>query len=216
MITIQKFTVNPFQENTYLLSDESGEAVLVDAGFYFPEERRQILDYLKKNELTLVRLVNTHCHFDHLMGVDFLRQKFGIPFVCHTDDAFWLDMVSGQSQSFGIPMKNVAMADGFISETDVIRFGKSTLQIIHVPGHSPGHVAFYLKDEMSLFAGDSLFFRSIGRSDLPGGNFSELITSIRNKLFVLPPETKVWSGHGEETSIGYEAAHNPFFISGRK
>ena len=192
MITIQKFTVNPFQENTYLLSDESGEAVLVDAGFYFPEERKQILDYLKKNELTLVRLVNTHCHFDHLMGVDFLRQKFGIP------------------------MKNVAMADGFISETDVIRFGKSTLQIIHVPGHSPGHVAFYLKDEFSLFAGDSLFFRSIGRSDLPGGNFSELIKNIRNKLFILPPETKVWSGHGEETSIGYEAAHNPFFISGRK
>jgi hydroxyacylglutathione hydrolase len=215
MITIKKFTVNPFQENTYLLSDESCEAVFVDAGFHFSYERKEVVGYLKRNELKPVMLVNTHCHFDHVMGVDFIRQNFGIPFLCHEEDAFWLDLVSDQSQSFGISMKNVAMADGFISEQDVIQFGHSSLRIIHVPGHSPGHVTFYSDQDLILFAGDSLFLRSIGRSDLPGGNFKQLIHHIQSKLFVLPPETKVWCGHGEETTIGYEIANNPFFISVR-
>jgi hydroxyacylglutathione hydrolase len=213
MITVKKFAVNPFRENTYLLSDETGETVVIDAGCHFQDERKEILDYMHNNNLKPVRLVNTHCHFDHLMGVDFIRQKFGIPFACHTEDAFWLDLVSDQCRSFGISMKNVAAADGFISDGDTIRVGNSSLRIMHVPGHSPGHVVFYAPEEGFLFAGDVLFYGSIGRSDLPGGNYSQLIRNIKEKLFVLPPETLVWSGHGIETTIGFEIEHNPFFKS---
>jgi len=212
MIRIKKFVVNPFGENSYVLSDETMEALVVDAGFYFQEEREQLIHYLTENGLKPVRLVNTHCHFDHVMGVDFIRQKFGIPFECHAEDAFWLTLASAQSRSFGISMENPAAADGTITEGESVMFGRSPLRIIHVPGHSPGHVAFYAEQEHFLLAGDVLFSGGIGRSDLPGGNYARLMQSITEKLLVLPPETTVYSGHGTETSVGWEKTHNPYLI----
>jgi hydroxyacylglutathione hydrolase len=212
MISIRKFTVNPFQENSYVLSDETGYCLIVDAGFYFRKEIDEILNYLQTNNLKPVGLINTHCHFDHLMGVDFIRMKFGIPFECHAGDAFWLPLASAQARSFGITMPDVADADHFFPAGQNLSFGNSTLQVIHVPGHSPGHVGFYSPEGQFLMAGDTLFYKSIGRFDLPGGDYELLIRSIKEKLIVLPPETNVWCGHGIETTIGFEKLNNPYLF----
>jgi hydroxyacylglutathione hydrolase len=212
MISIKKFTVNPFQENSYVLSDETGECLIVDAGFYFLKEIDEVLNYLQTQNIKPVGLINTHCHFDHLMGVDTLRKKFGVPFECHTEDVFWLPLASAQARSFGIAMPDVSDADHFFTAGQNLNFGNSALQVIHVPGHSPGHVAFYSKEDQFLLAGDILFYKSIGRFDLPGGDYDLLIQSIKDKLLVLPPETTVWCGHGTETSIGFEKLNNPYLI----
>jgi hydroxyacylglutathione hydrolase len=212
MISIRKFTVNPLQENSYVLSDNTGNCLIVDAGFYFRKEINEVLDYLQDHNLKPVGLINTHCHFDHVMGVDVIRRKYGIPFGCHADEAFWLPMASVQARSFGIAMPEVRDADHFISPDQNLNFGDSVLQVIHVPGHSPGHVAFYSPGDQFLLAGDVLFYNSIGRFDLPGGDYAQLIQSIKEKLLVLPPETVVWCGHGPETSIGFEKLNNPYLI----
>jgi hydroxyacylglutathione hydrolase len=212
MISIRKFTVNPMQENSYVLWDETGYCMIVDAGFYFQKEINEVLSFLQDNNLKPVGMINTHCHFDHLMGVEVIRRKFGIPFQCHAGDAFWLPLASEQARSFGITMPEVADADLFFQPDMDLNFGNSTLQVIHVPGHSPGHVAFYSAKDKFLIAGDVLFYNSIGRFDLPGGDYSRLIRSIKDKLLVLPPETVVWCGHGVETSIGFEKLNNPYLI----
>jgi hydroxyacylglutathione hydrolase len=212
MITVQKFVVNPLQENSYLLSDETGECVIIDAGFFSRDEEEAVVQFIGKNRLKPVKLVNTHCHFDHIMGIEFLRKKFSIPFECHAGDALWLKWASDQSILFGIKMAGVSPADGFISEANPVRFGDSTLQVLEVPGHSPGHVVFYSAENSFLIAGDALFYGSIGRTDLPGGNYSVLIKNLRDKILTLPPSTKVWCGHGTETSIGFEKKNNPFLI----
>ncbi len=210
MITVHKFTVNPFQENSYLLSDETGQCLMVDAGFYSGTERNKLSEYLQEASLKPVGLINTHCHFDHLMGVEFFRNKFGIPFDCHAKDAFWLQRAKDQAAFYGIKMENVADADRYWEDEQEIRFGESVLKILHVPGHSPGHMAFYAPEEGFVLTGDVLFHQSIGRFDFPGGDFDQLITSITEKLMVLPPETVVWTGHGQETSIGHEKRNNPY------
>jgi hydroxyacylglutathione hydrolase len=212
MITVQKFVVNPLQENSYLLSDETGECVIVDAGFFSPDEEEAVVLFIGRNRLKPVKLVNTHCHFDHIMGVEFLRKKFSIPFECHEDDSFLLKVASGQSSLFGIKMANVSPAESYLAEAIPVRFGNSVLRVIHVPGHSPGHVAFYSADNTFLIAGDVLFYGSIGRTDLPGGNYSVLIKSIRDKILTLPTSTRVFCGHGPDTSIGFEKKNNPFLI----
>ena len=212
MINVQKFTVNPFQENSYVLSDHTGKCLIADPGFFSGTEKQKLLEFIRSENLEPVGLIATHCHFDHIMGVDFLRQQFGIPFECHQDDAFWIPMAGSQAASFGINMPEVADADRLWDSGCEIRFGDSALQVIHLPGHSPGHVVFYSEKDRFLLAGDVLFLKSIGRFDLPGGDYSRLITGIKEKLMILPPETKVWSGHGPETSVGFEKKHNPYLL----
>jgi hydroxyacylglutathione hydrolase len=210
MISIRKFTVNPLQENSFVLSDPTGNCLIVDAGFYFRKEINEVIDYLQNQNLKPVGLINTHCHFDHLMGVEVMRKKYGIPFECHSADAFWVPLASMQARSFGISMPEVGEADHFFEADRILNFGNSTLHVIHVPGHSPGHVVFYSPEDQFLIAGDVLFCKSIGRFDLPGGDYTQLIRSIKEKLLVLPPETVVWCGHGIETSIGFEKLNNPY------
>jgi hydroxyacylglutathione hydrolase len=212
MISIKKFTVNPFKENSYIFSDETGNCLIVDAGFYFKKEIKEVLDYLQTNNLNPLGLINTHCHFDHLMGVDAIRKQFGIPFKCHAEDAFWLPLASAQARSFGIAMPEVSVADEYFEDNQILNFGNSSLQVIHIPGHSPGHVAFYSEKDHFVMTGDILFYQSIGRFDLPGGNYDLLISGIKEKLLVLPLETIVWTGHGIETSIGFEKKNNPYLI----
>lgn len=210
MLKIEKFVVNPLQENTFVLSDETGGCVFIDPGFYFDVEHQEIKKYISENELTPVMIANTHCHFDHIMGVEFLREEFRIPFYAHADDSFWVEKAIDQGRMFGFEMKPVQAPDAFFSENELLKFGNSELEIIHVPGHSPGHVVFYSPNDGILIGGDVLFYGSIGRTDLPGGDYNTLISGIKNKLFRLPDDTKVFCGHGPETTLGFEKNHNPF------
>lgn len=210
MIKIEKFVVNPLGENSLVLSDETGECIFIDPGFYYDEEQDEIKEYVRENQLRPVKVVNTHCHFDHIMGVDFLRKEYSIPFYAHPEDAFWVDKAEEQGSMFGFTIAPVQAVDSFINEGDTIHFGNSGLEVIHVPGHSPGHVVFYSRIDHILIAGDVLFYGSIGRTDLPGGDYQTLIDGIKTKLFALPDDTKVYCGHGPETTIGFEKRTNPF------
>jgi len=210
MVKIEKFQVNPLGENSLVLSDESGECIFIDPGFYYEEEYDEIRDYIRQNHLTPVKIVNTHCHFDHILGVDFIRKEYNIPFYAHAGDAFWVEKAAEQGAMFGFTIVPVNPIDVFIKEGETVGFGNTELEIIHVPGHSPGHVVFHNRTENFLIAGDVLFCGSIGRTDLPGGDYQTLIDGIKTKLFTLPDETKVYCGHGPETSLGFEKQSNPF------
>lgn len=210
MIKVEKFVVNPLQENSYVISDETGECIFVDPGFYFDEEKEEVKQYIADNHLTPVFIANTHCHFDHMMGVEFIRSEYGIPFRAHMDDEFWVEAAVRQGEMFGFEMLPVKKPDSSFGDGEELQFGKSSFKIIHVPGHSPGHTVFLFESDNVLIAGDVLFYGSIGRTDLPGGNYETLISGIKSKLLVLPGETKVYSGHGPETTIGMEKKINPF------
>jgi len=184
--------------------------VFIDPGFFYTEEHDEIKQYIADKKLKPVQITNTHCHFDHIMGVEFLRNEYHIPFAAHPDDAFWIEKATDQGHMFGFEVKPVRPIDSFLNENEQVKFGNSVFEIIHIPGHSPGHVVFYNKESKVLIAGDVLFYGSIGRTDLPGGNHESLISNIKNKLFKLPDETKVYSGHGPETTLGFEKTTNPF------
>jgi hydroxyacylglutathione hydrolase len=210
MLKIEKFVVNPLQENSFVVSDETSECVFIDPGFYFDEEKEEVKEYLQKNNLKPLYIANTHCHFDHIMGVEFLRKEYNIPFWAHHADYFWIEQAVEQGQMFGFKMDPVQKPDSFFEENDELKFGNSSFKIIHIPGHSPGHTVFYFEKQKVLIAGDVIFYGSIGRTDLPGGDYYELISNIKNKLFHLPDETKIYCGHGPSTSIFSEKTTNPF------
>lgn len=210
MIQVQKFIANQLGENSYILFDETGECIFVDPGFYFDEEKEEIKDFISSSNLTPVKIVNTHCHFDHIMGVEFIRKEYGIPFHAREEEAFFVNSAVDQALRFGIEMGSVSAIDQFIEDETQVLFGNSRLNVIHVPGHSPGHIVLHAEEEGLIMAGDVLFYGSIGRTDLPGGSYEQLISNIKNKLFILPDDTKVYSGHGPETSIGTERESNPF------
>lgn len=210
MIKIEKFVVNPLGENSLVISDETGECVFVDPGFYYAEEHDEIRNYIAENKLNPVKITNTHCHFDHIMGVEFIRKEYNVPLHAHADDAFWIDRAEQQAKTFGIDVPAVQPINDFLVEGENIKFGNTELEVIHIPGHTPGHVVFYNKEAEVLIAGDVLFYGSIGRTDLPGGNHEDLISNIKNKLFALPDSTKVYCGHGPETTLGFEKTSNPF------
>ena len=209
---IKKFTFNPIQENTYVVFDETRECVIIDAGCYYENERRELDEFISEMKLTPVRLINTHCHFDHIMGVTHCRATYHLAFETHPDEVVLVEQVADHSDRFGIPMEPVDAPEGFFSEGDRIAFGNSYLQVIESPGHSPGGVVFYSPEHKILIAGDVLFYGSIGRTDLPGGSYEQLTGNIKNKLLVLPEDTTVYCGHGPETSIGFEKANNPFLM----
>ncbi|NQU53875.1 MAG: MBL fold metallo-hydrolase [Bacteroidetes bacterium] len=210
MIKVEKFVVNPLGENSFVLSDETGECIFIDPGFYFDEEHQEIKNYIATNKLTPVKITNTHCHFDHIMGVEFIRNEYKIPFHAHKEDSFWVDNAAEQAQRFGMEVSSVSPINEFLVDKEFVKLGNSQLEIIHVPGHAPGHVVFYSKEDKILIAGDVLFYGSIGRTDLPGGDHETLISNIKNKLFSLPDDTKVYCGHGPETTLGFEKTTNPF------
>ncbi len=212
MVKIEKFVVNPLQENSYVISDNTGECVFVDPGFYYPEELNEITRFIRNNQLKPVQIANTHCHFDHIMGVEYIRSEYNVPFYIHPDDSYWIEKAAEQAGLFEIDVNPVSPADYYFQENDTVKFGNSEMKIIHVPGHSRGHVVFYIEKSKILIAGDVLFYGSIGRTDLPGGDYNTLISGIKSKLLALPEETKVYSGHGPETTIGFEKKKNPFLI----
>ncbi len=210
MIQIKKFTFNQVQENTFIVYDETGECAIIDAGCYFDNERQELDTFISQKQLKPVRLINTHCHFDHIMGITHCRTKYNLKFETHPDEAVLVEQASEHGDLFGIPMEQVDPPDAFFQEGDQITFGNSFLQVIAAPGHSPGGVVFYNPEQKMLIAGDVLFYGSVGRTDLPGGSFVRLIGNIKTKLLTLPEETMVYCGHGPETTIGFEKKNNPF------
>ena len=209
---IKKFEFNMFPVNCYVLSDESGEAVVIDPGCFYPEEKQMLKDYLLDNNLTLKHVLCTHLHLDHIFGNPYLYKEFGLQPEGGQQDEFWLDQASAMARNFGFIYDEKQPALGkYICEGDTITFGDTTLKAIHVPGHSPGSIVFYSPEAACVFSGDVLFYGSIGRADLKGGNFDDLKEGICNQLFTLPAQTRVYPGHGPSTSIGYEKNNNPFF-----
>ena len=209
---VKKFEFNMFPVNCFVLSDETNEAVIIDAGCFYPEEKQRLKDYIESNGLVVKHVLNTHLHLDHVFGNPFLFQEYGLRPEGGEQDEFWLAQATAMARSFGFMYEEQQPALGkYLHEGDTVTFGNTELKVIHVPGHSPGSLVYYNEKNASLFCGDVLFEGSIGRADLAGGNFDQLIEGIRSKLFVLPEETRVYSGHGNDTSIGYEKKNNPFF-----
>lgn len=208
---IKTFTFNPFQENTFILHDETNEAVIIDAGCFNDGEKRLIEHYFEENKLSLKRLINTHLHLDHQFGNKFIFDTFGVAPEAGQEDEFLLGNVAAQARSFGLPFNEEAQPlSAYIIENQEIKFGNSSLMAIHVPGHSPGSMAFYSEKDGVLFAGDVLFQGSIGRTDLVKGDYATLISSITKKLLPLPDSTVVYCGHGPTTTIGNEKKNNPY------
>jgi glyoxylase-like metal-dependent hydrolase (beta-lactamase superfamily II) len=209
-MTVTSFTFNAFSENTYLLHDETRECVVIDPGCYDKEEQTILTDFIATHNLKVVKLLNTHCHIDHVFGNQFVADTYQVPFLIHQADLPTLQAVPVYAPSYGFPQYQAAQPTGFLKEGESVLFGNTTLQILFTPGHAPGHVVFYNEADKTCIGGDVLFQRSIGRTDLPGGDFNTLIQSIRTQLFTLPDDVRVYSGHGPSTTIGEEKKFNPF------
>ena len=210
-MTIKTFVFSPFQENTYLLYDETGEAIMVDAGMFYDREKTQLTEFLKSNKLTLKRVINTHLHLDHQFGNKFLFDTYGLQPEACAEDEFLLENAHQSARMFGLPYTEAVQPIGkYIVEGDKIRFGNSSFSCLAVPGHSPGSMAFYNQQEGIVLTGDALFNGSIGRTDLARGDYATLIKSIQEKLLTLPDDTIVYSGHGPATTIGNEKENNPY------
>ena len=211
MISIKKFTFNPFQENTYIIFDETKKCVLIDPGCYEPHEEQQLIKFINDNELTPTLLLSTHSHIDHVLGNKFILEKYEIPHLIHAEDVQTLESVSEYAGAYGfMDYKEVNTPSQFIEEGKLIEFGNSKLEVRFVPGHAPGHVVFIAREEKFIVNGDCLFYGSIGRTDLPGGDHQTLLDSIKRELFTLPDDFTVYCGHGQETTIGFEKENNPF------
>lgn len=204
------FTFNPFQENTYILYDETSQAVIVDPGCLDINEQNQLEEFIDANDLVIKHLVNTHCHIDHILGNKFVSDKFNLPLTAHQGEKIVLDAQPNVSKMYGIPYVTSPDISVFLDEGDLLTFGDTKLEIIFAPGHSPAHICLLHKESNQLIAGDVLFKESIGRTDLPGGNHQTLIQNIKDKLMILNEDTIVYPGHGPSTTIGYEKVNNPF------
>jgi len=216
MAQVKFFTFSPFSENSYIIYDDSKECIIVDPGCYTDEERQRLSKFISDNDLTPVRLINTHCHIDHVFGNRYVAETYKLPLEIHEGEIPVLESVPMVAKMYGIP--NVQLSpdpdpNKFIKEGDTISFGNTKLSVLFTPGHSPASVSFYCKEDSFLIAGDVLFQGSIGRTDLPGGNFDTLLQSIINKFLPLPDDVIVYSGHGNPTSIGVERNSNPFILS---
>jgi hydroxyacylglutathione hydrolase len=212
MIQLHSFTFGPFQENTYLLWDETLECLIIDPGNSTASEHKVLSDFISEKKLKPVRLILTHAHIDHINGNKYVLDTYGLLPEVHKDDLFLIERHAATGAMYGLPVDPSPMPGAFIAEGDVISFGNSTLDVVHTPGHAPGHVTFYNKEQGFMISGDVLFYGSIGRTDLPMGNFDTLIASIKNKLFPLGDDMKVYSGHGPSTTIGFERMNNPFLV----
>ena len=212
MIDVRTFQCNMLQENCYVVSDESREAVIIDCGAFFDEEKQAIASYIDSKQLTPVHLLCTHGHFDHNFGAAFVNERYGLKPELHADDEFLYNAscqqaceMLGANISFDMPPVGHHLTDG-----EIISFGSHSLKVLHTPGHSPGGIIFYCEEEKVVFTGDTLFRMSVGRTDLHRGSWGDLMNSLETVVALLPADTKVYCGHGPQTTIGDELRWNPF------
>ena len=210
---IARLIFNPIQENTYVVWDDTLEAAVIDAGNMGERENAALEKFISDNGLKPVLAVNTHGHFDHLLGVEFLRERYGVKFVMSSKDDFLLKNASVSAELFGIRADHLPQTiDADLEGEESVKFGNTELKIISVPGHTPGHLAFYEPQSNVLFTGDTLFRESIGRTDLPGGDYSWIMRSIIDNLLPLGDEVKIYPGHGDDSTIGHESMYNPVVV----
>lgn len=214
MLKIKVFTFSPIQENTYVLYNEKNDCIIIDPGCYFDHEQTELQFFIDKNGLMPKMLLNTHCHLDHVFGNKFVADAWHLILQLHPKEEMILQMAPSSGLMFDMPFDNYQGKFIFLNEGDKINIGEDVLEVIHAPGHSPGSICFYCRQQKFIIGGDVLFNNSIGRTDLPMGDHQTLIHSIRQKLFVLPDDVIVYSGHGPETIIGNEKKYNPFVGEG--
>lgn len=209
---IKSITNNPFQENTYIVWDETTkEAAIIDCGALMPAEQATIAGFIKDNGLTVCRLLNTHLHLDHCFGNHWASTTYGVKPEAHEADSHYITHFREQLDAFGLPFDVEAEPIGnTLNDNDIVVVGNERLRVIHTPGHTPGGICFYNETDDTVITGDTLFCESIGRADLDGGCYSDLIKSIQSRLLSLPDDTKVYCGHGPYTTIGHERKNNPF------
>ena len=211
MIYIKSFQFNFFQENTFLLYDETGEAVIIDCGCCRKEEEDELSSFINENKLTVKHLLCTHLHLDHIFGNGFVHRTYGLNPEAHQADEEQIPSPNEQGKRFGLPFQvEEVPIKKHLTNNEVIRFGNNELKVITVPGHSPGSVVFYNEKEGFLIAGDAIFAGSIGRTDLWGGNMEVLIAALKNKILTLPDDTIIYPGHGPSTTVIDEKLNNPY------
>ena len=214
MLTIKTFPVNPLQENCYVASDDTNECVIIDCGAYYNTETQSITSYINKNHLKPVHLLCTHGHFDHAFGNDAIFDAYGLKPEIHAADAPMIADIAQQCEIMGMGLdydRTTPPVGHLLTDGEDITFGHHTLKVIHTPGHSKGGVVFYCEAEKTLFTGDTLFRMSVGRTDLPGGSWAELMDSLEEKIATLPKDTVAYPGHGPKTLLSEEFAMNPYF-----
>jgi hydroxyacylglutathione hydrolase len=210
MFTIKTYEFNDFGVNTYVLSSDDKECIIIDPGCYTQDEKRELDNYITENDLKVVKLLITHCHIDHILGITHVEDTYGVGAAIHPKGADMLRASVGYGSVFGFDVDKVIKATDFVIEGDVIWLGENKLNVVYTPGHAAGSVCYICHAEKFVMTGDVLFFGSIGRTDLPTGDFNLLMKSIKTKLFTLNDSFTVYPGHGPETTIGYEKQNNPF------
>lgn len=211
MISIKTFVFNLFSENSFIVWDnESNESIILDPGCSNTSEESAVDNFILQNNLKVKYLINTHCHIDHILGNAYIKQKYHPEFLAPEEDVFLLEMMLDQAGYFGINAKSSPHPDKFLKEDLLLYLGDSKIDLLFTPGHSPGGYCLYFSKESFCITGDVLFKESIGRTDLWGGDYDTLINSINSKLLILPASVKIFPGHGEDSTIGYEKNHNPF------
>lgn len=211
-MNVASFVFNAFQENSYVLYDDTKEAIIIDPGCNSPEEQQELSNFIESNGLKPVQLINTHCHIDHVLGNKYVSEKYDLGLQAHKGEEMMLNNQPNVAMMYGIPYDPSPAISTYLSEEDTIQFGDTTLEIYFTPGHSPASISFFHKESRQLIAGDVLFQGSIGRTDLPGGSFETLIESIKTQFYPLGDDVIVYSGHGPSTTIGVEKKNNPFLV----
>ncbi len=211
---IKKFEFNPFDENTYLIWDEeTRETAVIDPGCYFQEEENEIEDYISNENLIIKYIINTHCHIDHIFGINFFVQKYNCDYYAPEKDTELLENANEQAKMMGLNFNSEIKLDKLITEDLILNLGNIKLTFIYTPGHTAGEFCIYNEKEKICLTGDVLFKQGIGRTDLWGGDYNTLMDSITKKLFTLPDEVVIYPGHGDKSEIGFEKSNNPFFRS---
>lgn len=210
MFQVKDFTFSAIEENTYLLYNEKGNCIILDPGCYDDVEKDELSDFISKNNLHPKMLLNTHCHLDHVFGNKYVAETYGLGLQIHPLEEAVLQFAPAAGLMYQLPFDNYQGPLQFLNEGDIVKLDEDELLVLHVPGHSPGSICFYCATQNFIIGGDVLFHRSIGRTDLPGGSFDDLINGIRSKIFTLPDDTIIYPGHGIPTTVGEEKKYNPF------